>query len=106
MTGPELKNFQAFNSTTEWSRQNIDNAKSVHNVNSLIECFPVVKDLREKLMEAEILRDETLAEVAIRFGFPVKNYSDVKLLLKRKPFWKITNASKKHVCSGDRKSVV
>lgn len=100
MTGPELKNFQAFNSTTEWSRQNIDNAKSVHNVNSLIECFPVVKDLRVKLMEAEILRDETLAEVAIRFGFPVKNYSDVKLLLKRKPFWKITNASKKHVCSG------
>jgi len=94
------KKFEAYNTTTEWK---LDNAKQVElesEMNTLFSCSHDAVVARNKILEAEILRDAGVVEVARNFGFTIKSYRQLQVVLQKRPFWNSTINSGKHKCSG------
>lgn len=94
------KKFEAYNTTTEWK---LDNAKQVEietDMNTLFECSQEAADARRKILEAEILRDAGMIEVARNFGFTIKTYRQLQVVLQKRPFWNGVINGGKHKCSG------
>lgn len=97
---PTKKKFEAYNTTTEWK---LDNAKQVEletGMNTLFDCSQEATDTRRKLLEAEILRDAGMIEVARNFGFSITNYRQLQVLLRKRLFWTSIINGGKHKCSG------
>lgn len=96
----QAKDFEAINSAEFWTNSALEKGKVKRDFDVQFESYTDAIAYRKEMMEAEILRDIVLRNVAKNFGYPVRSYADIRLVLRHKPFWNSNEKTKKHNCIG------